>query len=91
MVEAGALKPVENDVQDVLNKFVVSIPQYKGHIYGLPFTAETVALICNKKMAPQPPTTFADLLNVMTSGTPVIHLKGLYDLWRGQVWRFLSA
>jgi len=27
----------------------------------------------------------------MTSGTPVIHLKGLYDLWRGQVWRFLSA
>ena len=67
MVEAGALKPVENDVQDVLNKFVVSIPQYKGHIYGLPFTAETVALICNKKMAPQPPTTFADLLNVMKS------------------------
>jgi len=65
MVEAGALKPVENDVQDVLNKFVVSIPQYKGHIYGLPFTAETVALICNKKMVPQPPATFADLLNIM--------------------------
>lgn len=67
MVEAGALKPVENDVQDVLNKFVVSIPQYKGHIYGLPFTAETVALICNRKMVPQPPATFADLLNVMKS------------------------
>jgi len=67
MVEAGALKPVENDVQDVLNKFVVSIPQYKGHIYGLPFTAETVALICNKKMVPQPPAIFADLLNVMKS------------------------
>jgi len=27
----------------------------------------------------------------MTSGTPLAHLKGLYDLWRGQVWRFLSA
>lgn len=67
MVEAGALKPVENDVQDVLNKFVVSIPQYKGRIYGLPFTAETVALICNRKMVPQPPATFADLLNVMKS------------------------
>jgi len=27
----------------------------------------------------------------MTSGTPLAHLKGLYDLWRGQVWRLLSA
>jgi len=67
MVEAGALKPVENDVRDVLDKFVVSIPQYKGRIYGLPFTAETVALICNRKMVPQPPATFANLLNVMKS------------------------
>ena len=50
MVEAGVLKPVDNDVADVLPKFAVQIPQYKGRIYGLPFTAETVALICNKKM-----------------------------------------
>jgi len=27
----------------------------------------------------------------MTSGTPLAHLKGLYDLWRGQVWRHLLA
>ena len=65
MVEAGVLKPVDNDVADVLPKFAVQIPQYKGRIYGLPFTAETVALICNKKMVPEPPKTFADLLKIM--------------------------
>jgi arabinogalactan oligomer/maltooligosaccharide transport system substrate-binding protein len=65
MVEAGVLKPVDNDVADVLPKFAVQIPQYKGRIYGLPFTAETVALICNKKMVPEPPKTFADLAKIM--------------------------
>ena len=65
MVEAGVLKPVDNDVADVLPKFAVPIPQYKGRIYGLPFTAETVALICNKKMVPEPPKAFADLLKIM--------------------------
>ncbi len=65
MVEAGVLKPVDNDVADVLPKFAVQIPQYKGRIYGLPFTAETVALICNKKMVPEPPKDFADLLKIM--------------------------
>lgn len=65
MVEAGVLRPVDNEVADVLPKFSVPIPQYKGHIYGLPFTAETVALICNKKMVSQPPKTFSDLLTIM--------------------------
>jgi len=26
----------------------------------------------------------------MTTGTPLIHLKGLYDLWRGQVWKTIQ-
>ncbi|AET32070.1 extracellular solute-binding protein [Pyrobaculum ferrireducens] len=65
MVEAGVLKPVDNEVADVLPKFALSMPQYKGHIYGLPFTAETVALICNKKMVADPPKTFSDLLKIM--------------------------
>lgn len=65
MVEAGVLKPVDNEVADVLSRFSAPIPQYKGHIYGLPFAAETVALICNKKMVSQPPKTFADLLAIM--------------------------
>jgi len=65
MVEAGVLKSVDNDVADVLPKFAASIPQYKGRVYGLPFTAETVALICNKKMVTEPPKTFADLTKIM--------------------------
>lgn len=67
MVEAGVLKPVDNDVADVLPKFAVPIPQYQGHVYGLPFTAETVALICNRKMVPGPPKTFDELLGIMKS------------------------
>lgn len=65
MVEAGVLRPVDQEVSDVLDKFAVPIPQYKGRIYGLPFTAETVALICNTKMVKSPPKSFAELLAIM--------------------------
>lgn len=65
MVEAGVLKPIDNEVADIIQRFAVPIPQYKGHIYGLPFTAETVALICNRKIIQTPPKTFADLVKIM--------------------------
>lgn len=65
MVEAGVLKPVDTEVSDVLQQFAVAIPRYKEHIYGLPFTAETVALICNKKFVATPPKSFDELLQIM--------------------------
>ncbi|MEM4438904.1 MAG: extracellular solute-binding protein [Pyrobaculum sp.] len=65
MVEAGVLKSVNSEVTDVLDKFAVPVPQYKGNIYGLPFTVETVALICNSKMVASPPKSFNELLKIM--------------------------
>jgi len=67
--EAGLLEPIDNYVtQDILNKFApmaIDAMEYKGHYYAMPFAAETVALIYNKKMVSEPPKTFDEMKAIM--------------------------
>jgi len=67
--EAGLLEPIDEYVtDDVLSGFApmaVDAMQYKGHYYAMPFAAETVALIYNKKMVTEPPKTFDDMKAIM--------------------------
>ncbi len=68
-VKGGLLQPINNLVTpQILGKFrpqATEAIQYKGNYYALPFAVETVALIYNKKMVPNPPTTFSQMLNIM--------------------------
>lgn len=38
---------------------------YKGHVYGLPYAAETVALVYNKAFITNPPKTFDQMQQIM--------------------------
>lgn len=67
--KAGLLEPIDNYVtQNILNKFApmaIDAMQYKDHYYAMPFAAETVALIYNKKMVSEPPKTFDEMKAIM--------------------------
>ena len=67
--EAGLLEPIDDYVtSDVTKDFApvaVEAMQYKGHYYAMPFAAETVALIYNKKMVSEAPKTFDEMESVM--------------------------
>ncbi|MBP1911617.1 extracellular solute-binding protein [Thermococcus stetteri] len=67
--EAGLLEPIDDYVTDnILKNFApmaVDAMQYKGHYYAMPFAAETVAVIYNKKMVPNPPKTFDEMKAIM--------------------------
>ncbi|CAB49101.1 extracellular solute-binding protein [Pyrococcus abyssi] len=67
--EAGLLEPIDEYItDDLLQKFAPMAREaieYKGHYYALPFAAETVAMIYNKKIVSEPPKTFDELKEVM--------------------------
>ncbi|WP_297507630.1 extracellular solute-binding protein [Thermococcus sp.] len=67
--EAGLLEPIDDSITpDVLNQFAPvarEAMEYKGHYYAMPFAAETVALIYNKDMVPNPPKTFDEMKQIM--------------------------
>ncbi|ASJ01117.1 extracellular solute-binding protein [Thermococcus gorgonarius] len=67
--DAGMLEPIDEYVtDDILKDFApmaVDAIQYKGHYYAMPFAAETVAVIYNKKMVSEPPKTFDEMKAIM--------------------------
>lgn len=67
--DGGLLEPIDEFItQDFLEKFSgmgKKAIEYDGHYYGVPFAAETVALIYNKDMIPEPPKTFAEMKEIM--------------------------
>ena len=67
--EGGLLKPIDGYVtEDFTNSFIPIAQdafEYKGHYYGVPFAAETVALIYNKDMVPNPPQNFDEMKTIM--------------------------
>ncbi|MFA4720172.1 extracellular solute-binding protein [Pyrococcus kukulkanii] len=67
--EAGLLEPVDEYItKDILQKFAPMAQEameYKGHYYAMPFAAETVAIIYNKKMVKEPPKTFDEMKKIM--------------------------
>jgi len=68
--EAGLLQPIDKYITpDITKEFqpvAVEAMQYKGHYYAMPFAAETVALIYNKKMVSSAPTSFEQLKSIMS-------------------------
>ncbi len=67
--EAGLLKPIDNYVPTNFKDNFVPLAkeafEYKGRYYGVPFAAETVALIYNKNLVPNPPKNFDELKQIM--------------------------
>ena len=69
MAEGGLLAPIDEYITpDFLNKFSAigkNAIEYRGSYYGVPFAAETVALVYNKEMVSEPPETFAEMQEIM--------------------------
>jgi len=67
--EGGLLKPIDQYItQDILDNLIEKAQQaieYNGHYYGMPVAAETVALIYNKDLVPNPPQTFDEMLQTI--------------------------
>ncbi len=68
-VEADLIVPFDeyltDSIKDVYLSAALSAAEYKGHIWGLPWASETVALVCNTEMVSKPPETFAELKSIM--------------------------
>lgn len=62
----GLLMPLPDDVLgNERSQYPASSLQavtYDGKLYGLPVTVESVALVYNKKLVPEPPATWAELV-----------------------------
>jgi arabinogalactan oligomer/maltooligosaccharide transport system substrate-binding protein len=80
MSEGGLLTPIDNFVtKELMDKFTESARdafRYNGHYYGVPYTAETTALIYNKKLVPKAPESFDDMEKVMKA----FKSRGLYGI-----------
>ena len=68
-VEADLIVPFDEYLTDSIKSVyfpaALSAAEYKGHIWGLPWASETVALVCNTEMVNNPPETFDELKNIM--------------------------
>ncbi|MHA0035121.1 sugar ABC transporter substrate-binding protein [Deinococcus sp. PESE-13] len=69
MAAAGVIEPMDKYVtsRTDLDKTAVQAMTYKGKLFGIPMFAESVALIYNKKLVPQAPTTWNALLSAAQS------------------------
>jgi len=67
--EAEFILPLDEFVtEDLKGKFLetaINACMYNGHIYALPFAAETVALVYNKEMVTDPPQNMSQLEPIM--------------------------
>lgn len=84
--EAGFIIPLDkylppptlSDIQSQLLPLAFAAGQLGVHVYGLPWAAEGIALICDASKVPQIPSTFSDLESIMKNYTDPS--KGLYGL-----------
>ncbi|ADV64442.1 extracellular solute-binding protein [Desulfurococcus mucosus] len=58
-----------NDIAPNLLPIALSAVTYNLKTYGLPYAGETIALIVNKNLVPNPPASFDEMLQVMKSFT----------------------
>jgi len=60
----GLIQPiqVEDEVKNAFTESSLQALTYDGQLYGLPKSTESIALIYNKKLIPQPPETFDALI-----------------------------
>ncbi len=54
-----------NNIAPAIQPLAMSAVTYKLKTYGLPYAGEAIALIVNKQLVPNPPTTFEEMKNIM--------------------------
>ncbi|GHF29752.1 arabinogalactan oligomer/maltooligosaccharide transport system substrate-binding protein [Deinococcus metalli] len=71
LAAAGVIEPMDKYVTSKtdLDKTAVNAMTYQGKLFGIPMYAEAVAVVYNKKLVPNAPTTWADFLKVAQSNT----------------------
>ena len=67
-----------SDIQSQLLPLAFSAGQLGIHVYGLPWSAEAIALICDANKVPKIPSTFSQLEDIMKSYTNPS--KGTYGI-----------
>ncbi|MFS8513170.1 MAG: extracellular solute-binding protein, partial [Planifilum fulgidum] len=67
----GLVRPLEvgEDVTGQYSESAVQALTYDGQVYGLPYVTESIALIYNKKLMPEPPETFDELIDFARKNT----------------------
>ena len=67
----GLVRPLEvgEDVTGQFSESAVQALTYDGQVYGLPYVTESIALIYNKKLMPEPPETFDELIDFARKNT----------------------
>lgn len=64
--DSGFLTPQTGEFDlDVYTPAARDAVQFRGDVYGLPFGAETVALLYNKDLVDEPPETVSEMVSVM--------------------------
>ncbi|QIG39762.1 maltose ABC transporter substrate-binding protein [Microbacterium sp. 4R-513] len=78
-VSAGVVAPLElGDVADGFAESAMQAMTYDGKVYGVPYSIENVALVRNTDLAPNPATTFDEVIaNGKAAGTEYPFLVGL--------------
>ncbi|MEF2277570.1 maltose ABC transporter substrate-binding protein [Deinococcus sp. YIM 134068] len=68
---SGVIEPLDKYVtsRSDYDRTALGAFTYKGKLFGLPLNAEAVALIYNKKLVPQAPTTWAAFLKAAQANT----------------------
>ena len=80
MAEGGLLEPIDEYIsEDFLSNFsevARDAMEYDGHYYGVPYAAESVALIYNKGLVKNAPESFEDVERIMKEQQN----RGLYGM-----------
>ncbi|WP_102125406.1 maltose ABC transporter substrate-binding protein [Deinococcus planocerae] len=79
---AGVVEPLDRYLtsRTDYDKTALNAFTYRGRLFGLPLNAEAVALVYNKKLVPQAPTTWAALLKAAQANTGNGRFGLLFDL-----------
>ncbi|GGM08345.1 sugar ABC transporter substrate-binding protein [Deinococcus aerophilus] len=71
LASAGVIEPMDKYITSKtdLDKTALSAMTYQGKLFAIPMFAEAVALVYNKKLVPNAPTTWAEFLKVAQANT----------------------
>ena len=56
---------LETDLEETFTEAAVEAVQFEDHLYGLPYAAETVALLYNEELVEEPPETVDEMVEIM--------------------------
>lgn len=101
MAEGGYIVPLDKylppdtiaDLQGEILSIALTASEYRLYLYGLPWAAESIAMVCNRKIVPDPPKTWETLDRVMSEFyNPGTDRYGLaYQIDPYHVYPFITA